>query len=123
MTTSKVVCSSVFIEIFGKTKLLIFKGESKDFKVECQELKRDARVCLVEAVSCKVVTKQSNNSQFRKGLKGVGNRFICEVLRSAESGGIQVRVNSKPSKTQCWRHLEPRCVGFDQKCVEMKTFK
>ena len=35
---------------------------------------------MVEAVSCKGVTKQSNNSQFRKGLKEVGNRFICEVL-------------------------------------------
>ena len=34
----------------------------------------------MEAVSCKEVTKQSNNSQFRKGLRGVGNRFICEVL-------------------------------------------
>ena len=77
----------------------------------------------MEAVSCKVVTKQSNNSQFRKGLKGVGNRFTYEVLRLTESGGIQVRVNSKPSKTRCWRHLEPRCVGFDEKGVEMKTFK
>ena len=77
----------------------------------------------MEAVSCKVVTKQANNSQLRKVLKGVGNRFICDVLRSTESGGIQVRVNSKPSKTRCSRHLEPRCVGFDQKGVEMKTFK
>ena len=34
----------------------------------------------MEAVSCKGVTKQSSNSQFRKGLKEVGNRFICEVL-------------------------------------------
>ena len=34
----------------------------------------------MEAVSCKGVTKQSNNSQFRKGLKEIGNRLICEVL-------------------------------------------
>ena len=36
---TKVVCSSVVIELFGKTKLLIFKEESKDFKGECIELK------------------------------------------------------------------------------------
>ena len=77
----------------------------------------------MEAVSCKVVTKQSRKSQFRKGLKGVGNRFICEVLGPTESGGIQVRVHSNPSKTRCLRHLEPRCVGFDQKGVETKIFK
>ena len=35
----------------------------------------------MEALSCKGVTKQSNNSQFRKGLKGVGNRFTCDVFR------------------------------------------
>ena len=35
----------------------------------------------MEALSCKVVTKQSNNSQFRKGLKGVGNRFIGGFFR------------------------------------------
>ena len=35
----------------------------------------------MEALSCKGVTKQSNNSQFRKGLKGVGNRFIGGFFR------------------------------------------
>ena len=44
----------------------------------------------MEALSCKGVTQQSNNSQFRKGLKGVGNRFICEVLGLTVAGGIQV---------------------------------
>ena len=75
----------------------------------------------MEAVSCKGVTKQSNNSQFWKGLKGVGNRFICEVLGLMASGGIQVpwcQGLSKPSKTRCLRHLEPRCVGFDQKVLK-----
>ena len=43
----------------------------------------------VEAASCKVVTKQSKKIQFRKGLTGVGNRFICEVLWLTASGGIQ----------------------------------
>ena len=35
----------------------------------------------MEALSCKGVTKQSNKSQFRKGLKGVGNRFIGRFFR------------------------------------------
>ena len=43
----------------------------------------------MEAVSCKVVTKQSNKIQLWKGLKGVGNRFICEVFGFTDSGGIQ----------------------------------
>ena len=42
----------------------------------------------MEAVSCKVVTKQSNNST-SEGLKGVGNRFICQVFGLTESGGAQ----------------------------------
>ena len=46
----------------------------------------------MEAVSCKGVTKQSKNSQFRKGLRGVGNRFICDVLGLTDSG-IQVLWN------------------------------
>ena len=43
----------------------------------------------MEAVSCKVVTKQSNNVQLRTGLKGVGSRSICEVSGLTDSGGIQ----------------------------------
>ena len=56
----------------------------------------------MEALSCKGVTKQSNNSQFRKGLKGVGNRFICEVLGLTDSG-IQVLW------IYCWRCID---LGF-----------
>ena len=32
------------------------------------------------------VTKQSNNSQYWRGLKEAGNQFICEVLGLADSG-------------------------------------
>ena len=70
---------------------------------------RDAQVCLVEAVSCKGVTKQSKNSPCRKGLKEVGNRFICEVLGLTDSGGLQV--------------LWILSVSFGGKGVEMKTSK